>query len=172
MIRLATPADLSQAAGIYEEILDQEQQGPVYTNWQRGKYPTIDTARQAQEAGTLYVGEEDGVLWGVVNLNGLQLPEYDAIPWSIPARREEVGVIHTLVIRPSWSGRGKAREFVAFCEEESRRLGRTVIRLDTWEGNLPANHLYPSLGYHYAGQAEFFFMGFVRENLNCYEKKL
>ena len=67
MIRLATPADLSQAAEIYEEILDQEQQGPVYTNWQRGKYPTIDTARQAQEAGTLYVGEEDGVLWGVAD---------------------------------------------------------------------------------------------------------
>ena len=40
MIRLATPADLSQAADIYEEILDREAQGPVYTNWQRGKYPT------------------------------------------------------------------------------------------------------------------------------------
>ena len=50
MIRLATPADLSQAADIYEEILDREAQGPVYTNWQRGKYPTIDTARQALEA--------------------------------------------------------------------------------------------------------------------------
>ena len=49
MIRLATPADLSQAADIYEEILDREAQGPVYTNWQRGKYPTIDTARQALE---------------------------------------------------------------------------------------------------------------------------
>ena len=172
MIRPATPADLSQAADIYEEILVQDEQGPVYTNWQRGKYPTIDTARQALEAGTFYVGEEDGVLWGVVNLNGLQLPEYDAIPWSIPAARDEVGVIHTLCIRPSCHGRGYARQMVAFCEEESRRLGRTVIRLDTWEGNLPANHLYPSLGYHYAGQAEFFFMGFVRENLNCYEKKL
>lgn len=42
----------------------------------------------------------------------------------------------------------------------------------TWEGNLPANRLYPSLGYRYAGTAEFFFMGFVRENLNCYEKAL
>lgn len=40
---------------------------------------------------------------------------------------------------------------VAFCEAEARRQGRTVIRLDTWEGNLPANRLYPSLGYRYAG---------------------
>ena len=172
MIRLAVPADLSQAAEIYREILDQEERGPVYTNWQRGKYPTIDTARQAQEAGTLYVGEEDGVLWGIVNLNTIQLPEYDAIPWSIPADGEEVGVIHTLCIRPAYAGRGLARQMVAFCEAETRRQGRKVIRLDTWEGNLPANRMYPSLGYRYAGQAEFFFMGFVRENLNCYEKAL
>ena len=60
----------------------------------------------------------------------------------------------------------------AQAEREARRQGKTVIRLDTWEGNLPANRLYPSLGYRYAGQAEFFFMGFVRENLNCYEKAL
>ena len=162
MIRKAVAADLPQAAGIYEEILDREETtGPVYTNWQRGKYPTIDTAQEALDAGTLYVGEEDGRLWGVVNLNAIQLPEYDAIPWSLPAEREEVGVIHTLCIRPACSGRGYARQMVAFC-----------MRLDTWEGNLPANRLYPSLGYRYAGQAEFFFMGFVRENLNCYEKAL
>ena len=103
------------------------------------------------------MGEENGVLWGVVNLNSVQLPEYGAIPWTI---------------RPSCSGRGYARQMVAFCEAEARRQGRTVIRLDTWEGNLPANRLYPSLGYRYAGTAEFFFMGFVRENLNCYEKAL
>lgn len=89
MIRLATPADLSQAADIYEEILDREAQGPVYTNWQRGKYPTIDTARQALEAGTFYVGEENGVLWGVVNLNSVQLPGVRRHPLgpSPPLRR-------------------------------------------------------------------------------------
>ena len=173
MIRKAVAADLPQAAEIYDAILDREEAaGPVYTNWQRGKYPTIDTAREALEAGTLYVGEEDGRLWGVVNLNAVQLPEYDAIPWSLPAEREEVAVIHTLCIRPACSGHGYAKQMVAFCEAEARRLGRKVSRLDTWEGNLPANRLYPSLGYRYAGQAKFFFMGFVRENLNCYEKAL
>lgn len=172
MIRKAVSTDLPAISAIYEAILDREEQGPVYTNWQRGKYPTVDTARGALDAGTLYVGEDAGVLWGVVNLNGEQLPEYDAIPWSIPAEREQVGVIHTLCIHPAQSGKGLARQMVAFCEEESRRLGKTVIRLDTWEGNLPANRLYPSLGYRYAGAAEFFFMGFIQETLNCYEKLL
>ena len=171
-IRPATAADLHGITAIYDAILDREEAGPVYTNWQRGKYPTADTARQALEAGTLYVGEDNGFLWGVVNLNGIQLPEYDAIPWSIPADREQVGVIHTLCIQPAFGGRGLARRMVAFCEAEARRQGKTVMRLDTWEGNLPANQMYPALGYRFAGAAEFFFQGFLRETLNCYEKAL
>ena len=171
-IRPATAADLNGITAIYDAILDREEAGPVYTNWPRGKYPTTDTARQAREAGTLYVGQEDGFLWGVVNLNGIQLPEYDAIPWTIPAEREQVAVIHTLCIHPAASGQGRAKQMVTFCEEEARRQGKTVMRLDTWEGNLPANRMYPALDYRYAGAAEFFFQGFIREILNCYEKAL
>ena len=131
-----------------------------------------EAARQVLAEGTLYVGEDDGFLWGVVNLNGIQLPEYDDIPWEIAAEREQVGVIHTMCIHPAASGRGRARRMVTFCEEESRRLGKTVIRLDTWEGNVPANAMYPKLGYTFAGATEFFFQGFIHEILNCYEKKL
>ena len=62
MIRAAVSADLPGVAAIYDAILDREEAGPVYTNWQRGKYPTLDTARRALEAGSLYVGEENGTL--------------------------------------------------------------------------------------------------------------
>ena len=47
-----------------------------------------------------------------------------------------------------------------------------MIRLDTWEGNVPANAMYPKLGYRFAGATEFFFQGFIHEILNCYEKAL
>ena len=47
------------------------------------------------------------------------------------------------------------------------------MRLDTYEGNLPANTMYPKLGYTFVGEGpEFFFQGFIREILNCYDKKL
>ena len=172
MIRKATAADLPRIGEIYAAIFDKEDQGPAYTNWLRGSYPTTEDARKALETGTLYVGEEDGALWGVVNLNGIQLPEYDKISWSIPAGREEVGVIHTLCIHPAQSGKGLAKRMAAFCEETARAQGKTVIRLDTWEGNAPANRLYPSIGYRFAGGPEFLFHGYIREILNCYEKKL
>lgn len=173
MFRPGKPSDLDVIAEIYEEILAAEDARPVsYTNWQRGRYPTRDTARAALEAGTLWVAQEDGAVCGCVNLNGEQLPEYAAIPWTIPALPEEVGVIHTLVIRPSCSGKGMARRFVAFCEEELRRQGKKTVRLDTYEGNVPANAMYPRLGYTFAGATEFFFQGFIHEILNCYEKAL
>ena len=172
MIRFAAAADIPGIAAIYDAILTREERGPVYTNWQRGTYPTADTAREALTAGTLYVLEEGGVIAGVVNLNGIQLPEYADVSWSIPAAPEEVAVIHTLCIHPARAGRGLARQMVAFCEEEARRQGKTVMRLDTWEGNEPANRMYPTLGYRLAGAAEFFFQGFIHEVLNCYEKAL
>ena len=173
MIRPARPADLPAVAQFYEEILDQEDQRPVsYTNWQRGKYPTLDTARAAMEAGTLFVGEENGTVFAAVILNDIQLPEYDLIPWQFEATREQVMVIHTLVVGPQFSGQGRAREMVAFCEEEGRRQGKTVMRLDTYVGNIPANAMYPRLGYRFAGSARFLFQGFLDETLNCYEKKL
>lgn len=174
MIRFAAAGDLPAIQRIYEAVLDREaSSGVVYTNWKRDVYPTLQTAREALEAGTLYVGEaEDGRLWGVANLNTTQMPEYDEIPWAFAAQRQQVGVIHTLCIHPDFAGQGLGRTLVAFCEEESRRQGRAVMRLDTWEGNDPANHLYQALGYRYAGVAEFFFQGCIRENLNCYEKQL
>ena len=108
----------------------------------------------------------------MVNLNGVQLPEYRDIPWQSAADEDKVAVIHTLCIHPACSGKGHAREMVAFCEAEARRQGKTVMRLDTWEGNLPANTMYPKLGYTFAGATEFFFQGYIHEILNCYEKHL
>ena len=111
MVRLATEQDLPLVGSIYEEILAEEEKRPAsFTNWQRGKYPTVEHARAALEAGTLYVAEEDGEVYGCVNLNGEQLAEYAALNWSVPADPEDVMVIHTLCISPRWAGRGKARE--------------------------------------------------------------
>ena len=173
MVRLAEEKDIPLVERIYDEILTEEEGRPVsFTNWQRGKYPTESHARAALEAGTLYVAEEEGEVYGCVNLNGEQLPEYASLDWPVPAEPEEVMVIHTLCIRPRWAGKGKARELVSFCEEEARRQGKKVVRLDTYEGNAPANAMYPKLGYTMAGATKFFFQGFIWETLNCYEKRL
>ncbi|MEA4891687.1 MAG: GNAT family N-acetyltransferase [Peptococcaceae bacterium] len=173
MIREASETDIRETARIYEEVLDQEdRRGTSYTNWQRGKYPTDRDAQKAFDAGTLYTGEEKGQIFGSVILNHLQPPEYGNISWTIPGEGKDVLVIHTLVISPSWAGRGKGKEFVAFAEAKARELGCTAIRLDTYEGNIPAAAMYEKLGYRYAGSTLFHFQQVIWENLKCYEKKI
>ena len=82
------------------------------------------------------------------------------------------GTFCALLQKTAFPGGGRARAFVAFCHAEARRQGKRVIRLDTYQGNQPANALYPKLGYRLAGATEFFFMGFIHEVLNCYEISL
>ena len=67
---------------------------------------------------------------------------------------------------------GKLTRKSCICPVVVIRKGKKVMRLDTYEGNLPANTMYPKLGYTFVGGTEFFFQGFIREILNCYDKKL
>ena len=173
MIRKATQKDLSQVAEIYEELLDHEAATVSYTNWQKGLYPTEEYAAQALEQDTLFVGEDENCrLYGCVILNQIQPAEYANIHWNYSARPEEVMVIHTLCIRPSCAGRGYGKQFVAFSEDYARQHGWSVIRIDTYEGNLPALSFYPPLGYQYAGTTRFHFQNVIWENLTCFDKRL
>lgn len=171
MIRIATDRDLPLIGELYGELLEHGET-VRRTNWQKGLYPTPDYARGAFDQGTLYVGEEDGGLYGCVILNQIQPPEYANISWNFEAAPEEVMVIHTLCIRPSLAGRGKGREFVGFCEAHARDKGWPVIRLDTYEGNYPACRLYEGLGYSYAGETRFHFHNVIRETLKCFDKRV
>ena len=99
MIRAALPSDLNAIEEIYDALFRaDERRGKSFTNWQRGLYPTRDTARKAGKAGTLYVYEMGGDIAGAVNLNQIQPDEYAQIPWTIPAKESEVLVIHTLTL--------------------------------------------------------------------------
>ena len=173
MIRKATAADLDAVSAIYEAVLDQEEAtGCRWTNWERGVYPCRATAAKALKEGTLYVETAGEAVVGCANLNQVQPPEYAKIPWTAAAKSKEVLVIHTLCIHPDAAGGRWGRRFVAFAEGLAVGKGCRVVRLDTYEGNAPAAAFYPKLGYRLAGEAEFFFEGFRRENLICFEKDL
>ncbi len=172
-IRKAEEKDIDSVENIYNEILDNENKtGNVYTNWQKGLYPTRKDALNALNAGTLYVGELDDEVVACVNLNHIQPAEYSKINWSIGAEGKEVLVIHTLCIPPRLAGKSIGRQFVGFAEKLAFELGCKTVRLDTYEGNIPAASLYKKLGYKFVGSAEFNFENVIVETLICFDKVL
>jgi ribosomal protein S18 acetylase RimI-like enzyme len=172
MIRRATINDIDGVEQVYLEVLDYESQHTVYTSWKKGVYPTPQVAQRAVENGTLFVCEENNEIAGAVVLNQIQPEEYENINWSITATPKQVLVIHTLCIRPCFSARGKGLELMAFAMQYAQQMVVKVIRLDTYEGNVPAVSLYKKLGYHYAGSTEFNFEKVIWETLKCFEKSV
>lgn len=134
MIRIAKESDLPAVAAVYEAILDHEDAtGLHYTGWKRGAYPTAETARSIFNAGTLYVGvDEDGAIWGSMNLNGVQLPEYKNGGWSIPAEDDQVAVIHTLTIHPDRAGAGLGPANGGLCRGHRPQSGQDRHAVRHW----------------------------------------
>ena len=159
MIRKATQNDILPVAELYEIMLDYEEKNVKYTSWQRGIYPTVDTARLGVKNGSLYVCEIDGQIRGAVILDSKQPPEYRKIGWSVEAKRSEVLVVHTLCVHPEHAGSGIGSAIVDFAKELAEESGCLTIRLNTTEKNVNAAHLYLKNGFAIAAAEKILLNG-------------
>ena len=170
-IRKARAEGLEAVSRIYEHILTEQEQGRVYTGWERGVYPTAQTAMDALEREDLFVQEDGGRIVGAAIINRQQVDVYAGAPWQYPAAPEAVTVLHTLVIDPDAAGRGFGKQFVAFYEDYAIQNGCKVLRMDTNSRNLRARGMYGRLGYREAGIVPCVFNGIAGVDLVLLEKK-
>lgn len=156
LIRLACADDLDAVDAIYDAILTLEEAAPYPSPTGSGASIPLWTTPAVPWRST--PSGWPGRMGSITAPLSSTASSFRSMPRSLAVSGSAGpgAVIHTLMVHPDWSGRGKGRELVAFCEEESRRQGKSVIRLDTPEGNTPANLMYARLGYRLAGLPEFF----------------
>lgn len=147
IFRKATSADIPSIAEIYEDIHTEEENGRVTIGWERGVYPTAATAEAALQRDDLFVGEDDGKIFGAAIINQQQVDVYEGAAWQYPAKDEEVMVLHTLVISTKAPRRGYGQAFAGFYEDYARQQGCPYLRIDTNERNVRARAMYKKLGY-------------------------
>ena len=172
IIRTALETDIAAIADIYEEIHAAEESGAGKTGWVRAVYPTRQTAEAALQRGDLFVAEDGGTVAGAAIINRQQVDVYHGAGWRFPAQDSEVMVLHTLVISPKASGKGRGEEFVHFYEEYARSQGCHVLRMDTNAINCRARTLYQRLGYREADIVPCVFNGIEGVRLVLLEKRL
>ena len=170
--RRADASDLDAVTAIYEKIHAQEDAGRVTIGWVTGVYPIRLDAKQALARGDLYVCQTDGKIAASGIINQTQVDVYADGRWAYPAPDSAVLVLHTLTVDPDLSGRGIGRAFVRFYEDTARKLGCTVLRMDTNEKNAAARRLYASLGYREADIVPCTFNSIPHVRLVLLEKKL
>lgn len=70
-------------------------------------------------------------------------------------------------VSPSLQGTGLGRKILTATLKKAYQLGYDGAFFHVVEGNLPALHLYDSMGFHYTGEVDEYGMHFL-----CYEMKL
>lgn len=172
MIRLATEKDIPAIARIYEKIHDDEEVGKLSIGWQRGIYPTEQTAADSVAKGDMFVCERDGDIVAAAKINKEQVDVYADGEWEHPAPDEQVCVLHTLVVSPDVMSGGIGKEFVKFYEEYALKNNCPYLRMDTNERNKRARAFYSKVGYKEIGIVPCIFNGIQGVNLVLLEKKL
>ena len=149
MIRKATVNDINAIAELYDIMLDHEENSVKLTSWKKGIYPTADTAMSGvmSRSAYLYEDEKRGILIASVILDNNQPPEYQQINWGVDASCEQVLVIHTLCVHPSYAGVGIGSDMVNLAKSVALEKNCIAIRLNTTARNVSAQHLYEKSGF-------------------------
>lgn len=172
MIRKATEKDIESIGNIYDAIHTAEEKGELTIGWDRAIYPTRITAQTAIQCGEMFVMEEEGELVASARINQEQVEEYRLAQWQYAAEAEQVMVLHTLTVHPECSGKGYAKQFIAFYEDYARQHQCPYLRIDTNARNLVARNMYRKLAYQEVGIVPCQFNGIAGVQLVCLEKKL
>lgn len=172
IFRKATAQDIPAITRIYADIHTAEETGEATIGWIRDVYPTEETAQSALHRGDLFVGEEDGSIFGAAIINQQQVDVYSGGSWRYPAPDSEVMVLHTLVISPGAGRRGYGKEFVGFYEEYALSRNCPYLRMDTNARNTRARAMYQKLGYTEVDMVPCVFNGISDVQLVLLEKKL
>lgn len=172
MFRKANMDDLDKIGEIYDEIHSEIESGKISVGWVRDLYPTKETAEASILRGDMFVGEEDGEIFGSAIINKEQGPKYPEASWDYDVPGNQVMVLHTLVISPRASGKGYGPKFIKYYEEYALESGCRYLRMDTNVKNLYARKLYKSLGYKEVSILPSEFYGIEGIELVFLEKKL
>ncbi len=172
MVRKATAADLDGIEAVYDHIHDAEENGETTTGWLRRIYPIRETAMAAIARDDLFVQVEQERIVGTAIINQVQVDVYAGAPWEFDAPKEQVMVLHTLVIDPMEKGKGYGKAFVQFYEQYAKVHNCPYLRMDTNERNQNARAFYARLGFREIGIRPCEFNGIPGVNLVLLEKKV
>lgn len=88
MIRKATEKDIKAIAAVYEDIHTEEEAGRLTIGWQRGVYPTEQTAADSVAKGDMFVCERNGHVVAAAKINKEQVDVYADGKWEFEAKEK------------------------------------------------------------------------------------
>lgn len=166
VIEKAGLEDLNELECLYNELNDYLSKHINYPGWIKGIYPVRETAENGINEDSLFILRKNDIIAGSVILNHEPEKAYNQVTWGIETEYENIIVIRTLVVHPSFINKGIGSALIGFTKKLGMDLQMKAIRLDVSENNIPAISLYEKHGYNYVGTVD---LGLNYEHLKWFK---
>lgn len=153
-IQLGVAQDIEELEQLYDALNDYLQDTINYPGWKKGIYPTRAEAENGIQEQNLFVLRYGDAIAGSVIVNNHSEAGYADASWRVECKEDEAMVIHTLAVHPQYMQKGVAALLMEHACRYAQIRGMRALRLDVYEKNSPAIHLYQSCGYQYIGKAD------------------
>ncbi len=164
--------DIDELEQLYNDLNDHLANGKNYPGWIKGVYPVRQNAVDGIKNGTLFVARSNGKIAGSIILSHVPEPAYRQGNWNFDLDYSEVLVVYTFVVHPDFMKMGVGTALLDFAKAKAEREGIRSLRLDVFEGNMPAIRLYESWGFQYAGTVDLGLGSYGLNWFRLYEKGL
>ena len=171
-IEKGTTADIGAIAQLYDDLNDYLSNTINYPGWIKGIYPIQENAARGVQSNTLYVAKQGNEIVGSFILNHEPEPSYHNANWGIDAAYSDIWVIRTFVVHPIYLKYGIGRKMMAFITQYGMQTNMKSIRLDVYEGNMPAIRLYEECGFKYIDSVDLGLGNYGLDWFKLYEKVL
>ncbi|WP_027633696.1 GNAT family N-acetyltransferase [Clostridium hydrogeniformans] len=164
--------DVDELERLYNDLNDYLEKGENYPGWKKGVYPVRKNAIDGIKNGNLYVLRHDGKIIASVILSHKPEPAYYKAKWNIDSNYSGIFVIYTFVVHPKFFKCGVGKALMDFSTDYSIKSKAKSIRLDVYEGNIPAIRLYEKCGFKYVDTVDLGLGSYGLNWFKLYEKLL
>lgn len=171
-IRLGTAQDINELEQLYDTVNDYLEAHTNYPGWRKGIYPNRDTAEVGIRDHCLYVAIANNTIVGSFLLRHEPEPAYLTVRWNQNLSYDNVYVIYTFAVNPHYFGYGIGQTMLEFITRTSIQKNIKSLRLDVYENNAPAIHLYKKCGFQYIDTVDLGLGEYGLKWFQLYEKIL
>lgn len=172
IFELGKESDIDELEQLYNDLNDHLAKGVNYPGWIKGIYPVRQNAIDGVKHGNLHVAKHNGRILGSVILSHEPEPAYYKAKWEFESDYSDVYVVYTFVVHPEFLKCGIGKALMDFSIEHSIKSKAKSIRLDVYEGNIPAIRLYEKCGFKYIDTVDLGLETYGLKWFRLYEKLL
>ena len=147
----ATQGDLESVKRLYDAVVEDNSGTEHDVLWRRDLHPSDAALEAAVAASELYGAWLGSELVGAGVVNCDFAPGYDSVPWRVAAEPGQARCLHLFCTHPAHQDKGYASTFLRELMAQLRAQGVCALRLDVFDYNTPARHLYEKLGFELVG---------------------